>query len=405
MGIKLMVEIFDHWQDAGLTLGERSDLLVLAENANDRTRETWPKGGVHQDYIRKRAGKTAESWKNAIAKLVKKGVLSYAVRDGRELVGFPGQAAVYRIALLCPEAPHDGLMGQCTRAERSTPTVTLSERAEPEKGHLSEGMGHLPEKKGHLSEGEWSTPEVTPTPPYPSSKSPSTTSTSPAGPSEPEPQSEPEPTDGGGGGSDLRSTAIHVAASLDYEGKPPTRKQRTVIEDRLLVWLEAGWSMEGLVVILDIAGQQVRHAPTVYALRLDPAEMPAPEPLPAPALSRGGARGRVPSAEEYASLTVEEALFGSARPKAPAKSWAEASANVRQRMAGVGGGAREHQPFRNPVDDSVYDEPFWPTPPKPPWCGDPDCSETDRMREVEDAAGFKFAKQCPACHPDRASAA
>lgn len=45
MGVRLIVEILDHWQDIGLTPGERGDLIVLAENANDSSRETW--GAVH----------------------------------------------------------------------------------------------------------------------------------------------------------------------------------------------------------------------------------------------------------------------------------------------------------------------------------------------------------------------
>ena len=202
MGIKLMVEILDHWQDAGLTAGERSDLLVLAENANDRTRETWPKGGVHQAYILNRAGKTAQSWKNAIGKLMKKGVLTYAVHGGRELTGFPGQAAVYRIAPLCPDGPHDGLMGQCTRVERVTSGSTHSEGDGPGMGHLTDEEGHLSGGKGHLSDTDWVTSGSTPTPPYPSSKAPSNTSSSSVA-EEAEGPTVVGSSEGGGGGSDL----------------------------------------------------------------------------------------------------------------------------------------------------------------------------------------------------------
>jgi len=166
-----MVEVMDHWQDAGLTAGERADLLVIAENASDDNRETYPRGGIHQEYILKRVGKTAPAWRNAIGKLMKKGVLAYAVRDGRELSGFPGQVAVYRLAVLCPEAPHDGLRGQCTRPERVTSQVTQSvetEPVEPETGHLSgdpiDVMGHLTESNGSPHRWERVTSQVTPTP-------------------------------------------------------------------------------------------------------------------------------------------------------------------------------------------------------------------------------------------------
>src|SRR5690606_14948925 len=75
MGVRLMVEILDHWSDAGLTSGERSDLLVIAENANDATRETF--GSIHAPYILRRAGKSPAAWKNAIGKLMKKKALEY----------------------------------------------------------------------------------------------------------------------------------------------------------------------------------------------------------------------------------------------------------------------------------------------------------------------------------------
>ena len=190
MGIKLMVEIMDHWQDVGLTAGERNDLLVIAENASDGSRETFPKVGMHQEYILKRVGKNAAAWKNAIGKLMKKGALTYAVKNGREITGHPGQVAVYRIPVLCLDAPHDGLWGQCTRSERVTPEVTQSQIAvEP-----SAVMGHLRgdpnSAMGHLSDAERVTSQVTPSPPFPSG----TTSSTPAGP-----LAAPD-TKGGGGG-------------------------------------------------------------------------------------------------------------------------------------------------------------------------------------------------------------
>lgn len=38
---------------------------------------------------------------------------------------------------------------------------------------------------------------------------------------------------------------------------------------------------------------------------------------------------------------------------------------------------------------------------KPPHCGDTDCDEITRTREVEDADGLRVLVRCPACHPDR----
>lgn len=421
MGIKLMVEILDHWQDAGLTVGERSDLLVLAENANDGTRLTF--GPVHAPYILRRAGKTANGWKNAVGKLVAKKVLT---------VHTPGrikQAAVYRLERLCPESRHDGYKGHCVRPpkeERVTSEVTHPEK----EGHpAGDPMGHPSGdplgQEGHLAGAERVTSQVTPTPPYPSFKTPSTTSsTSPVEPPVDVSQSAPEVTDGGGGDISLRETAIHIAASLDYQGKPPTRKQRQLIEDRLLVFLDAGWTMEDLVIHLDLTGQVIRYAPAVYIDRLDPVELSGRRPsLAAPAPSRGGALGRVATAEEIRAATVESVFFGEAQPSVEPRTWAEAQANVQRRMSSPvsGGGTdanmaahfalrdqlarQEHKPYSNPRDDSIYDEPWtYPAPPKPAWCGEPECSETDRMRDDEDD-GLPVVRKCPKCHPDRPRAA
>ncbi|SNQ47055.1 hypothetical protein FRACA_170015 [Frankia canadensis] len=157
MGIRLIVEILDHHGDVpvpevidgqgrvrskarvGLAAGELRDLLVLAENANDESRETWltkrPDGrfdGVHADYIRRRAGgKSAAAWRNSITGLLRIGVIVHAEHDGRKVAGHRGSTAVYRIACLCPDPPHDGHRGLCTKPESVTVPVTQS----PEMGH------------------------------------------------------------------------------------------------------------------------------------------------------------------------------------------------------------------------------------------------------------------------------
>lgn len=41
----------------------------------------------------------------------------------------------------------------------------------------------------------------------------------------------------------------------------------------------------------------------------------------------------------------------------------------------------------------------------PTWCGDLDCSEIGRMRDVEDAAGHRMVMRCPKCHPHASQAA
>lgn len=36
---------------------------------------------------------------------------------------------------------------------------------------------------------------------------------------------------------------------------------------------------------------------------------------------------------------------------------------------------------------------------RPPWCGDPDCDEITRTRDVEDDRGLRYSAPCPNCHP------
>jgi hypothetical protein len=146
VGIRLIVEVLDHWQDVGLTAGERGDLIVIAEHTSDETRETVV--SIHKPYMFKRAGKSAAGWKNAIGKLMKKGVLEHAVKNGRRVTGHENQVAQYRITHLCPTRSHDGRWGQCTRNQEGH----LSGDPLGQEGHLS-GAKRVTSQvgEGHLS--------------------------------------------------------------------------------------------------------------------------------------------------------------------------------------------------------------------------------------------------------------
>lgn len=182
------MEVLDHYRDHGLTMGERDDLLVLAENANDTTRETY--GPVHEPYIRRRAGNKSErAWKNSIRALMAKKVLEPVVR------GAPRRHAVYRIPDLCPDPPHDGHLGYCTRPdpgeEQVTPQVTHpgspkdmghptgdpTQSDDPQRVTPGMPMGHLTGANGTPVGCEWVTPQVTP-PPLPP-RNPSLSSATP----------------------------------------------------------------------------------------------------------------------------------------------------------------------------------------------------------------------------------
>lgn len=371
MGIRLIVEVLDHWQDAGLTAGERSDLLLLAENANDQSRLTW--GPVHEEYMLHRANKSSAGWKNSIGKLIKKGVLVQHVQ------GHVGQVAVYRLAQLCPEAPHDGWRGHCTRPERVTPEVTLSEDGR-KKGHLSDDpQGHFSgdplDRKGHLAGGERVTSQVTPTPPVSSFKTPSNTSSSPAA------ESSTAVTEGGGGGDsffegptavgpsapELHPLAEPFVAALDFRGRPPGSKQHHRLVALVGAALDAGWVEQDLKTYLHLGGATVNSAAAVYAHRL------AADELPDPAAFREAARRPLEGTDAVVDGWMQ--LAGHSGPHRPYQdSW-----------------RRLEEEGRNGSRPQGWE--------RVPHCGDPDCDEVTRRRDVPGHDGLPTTTLCQRCHP------
>lgn len=405
MGVRLIVEVLDHWQGAGLTAGERSDLLLLAENANDRSRLTW--GPVHEEYMLHRANKSAAGWKNSIGKLMKKGVLVQHAQ------GHVGQVAVYRLAQLCPEAPHDGWRGHCTRPERVTPEVTLPDGGEAEEGHLSDDpQGHSSgdslEPKGHLAGVERVTSQVTPTPPVSSLKIPSNTSSSPAAASLPAAR-KPAPDGGGGGDSffegptttgpsagqgvavaspsvEQHPQAEPLVAALDFRGRPPGSKQRGRLVASVAAALDAGWVEQDLKTYLDLGGAAVNSAAAVYAHRL------AADELPDPATFREAARrpleGTDAVVDGWAALSRQ--LGGEELEHAPV---GHRSAVGRR---GYSGPARPNAAWDRIAEDAANGV----SPPgaeRYPHCGT--CDPVTRMREGGDWASERKGNPCGRCHP------
>jgi hypothetical protein len=257
MGIKLIVEVMDHWRDAGLTKGERDDLHVIAENANDATRETF--GPIHEDYILRRVDKQPESWRNSIDALKRKGVLEYAVRNGREMSGRRGQYAVYRIRALCPEAPHDGYKGHCKRPEKTAEGAPLpAERVTPQMTHP---LGNLPDdpskrlgnsvddpskRLGHPRDAEWVTPGMTPSPPAPVfDEPPRDQPPPPASPPWLVTGEEAEEEFAKKEDPELQDRAKTFVDKLPYDRRP-SRSERAELVRLVAVALVAGWSDEGL---------------------------------------------------------------------------------------------------------------------------------------------------------------
>ena len=96
MGVKLMVEVLDHYH------GPRSRKLWLvgfAENANDRTRTGWP----GREVLARRVGVSGSRASNIAAELIAEGVIK---REGSRRVGDDprrGRRTVYVLAELGPD--------------------------------------------------------------------------------------------------------------------------------------------------------------------------------------------------------------------------------------------------------------------------------------------------------------
>lgn len=302
MGVRLIVEILDHWQDAELTPGERWDLLVLAENANDGSRLTF--GPVHAPHILQRANKSPKGWKNAITALMRKKVITTHVP------GRINQFAVYHLEHLCTEPPHSGYKGHCTKPEKGVDSVDTPAQAEgypsanpptqeghlsddpvPKEGHLADDpMGHPADdplaREGHPADAERVIQQMTPTPLVSSFKdSPlSTPSSSVAEDPTEGSVGGTDGTDGGGGGNlpsgieEITKQCERVDAfvdSLDYRSRRPGRQQRMKIGQRVTVAFKAGWTENGLRRYLDISDDPaVRSAAAVYLHRLSEDELP-----------------------------------------------------------------------------------------------------------------------------------
>ena len=146
MGIRLFVEVLDYAPDT-LTWRERHALSVLAENANDNTRECWP--GIEDDpTIAHRMRLPARSSRYEVMK---------ALREKKALegvtAGHRGQRAVYRIPVLGPakgpgfpdpiDEKGSGLPGHSVRDPRTQTEEKGPGNTDP---NSEKGSGNDPER-------------------------------------------------------------------------------------------------------------------------------------------------------------------------------------------------------------------------------------------------------------------
>lgn len=129
MGIRLVVEVLDH-APADLTAVDRLVLIVLAEQANDQTRECWPGWELIARRMQwagyRDGGKNAVS--KALANLARRGVEVRvpigATDDGKAVYAAHGRRTTYRIPPLrrvASTATHDGSEGWHSLPPKDTP--------------------------------------------------------------------------------------------------------------------------------------------------------------------------------------------------------------------------------------------------------------------------------------------
>jgi len=96
MGVRLIREVLDH-APADLTPAERLLLVVLAENANDTTREAWP----GMDVLAHRTGLTPDGVSKVLFRLARRGlevrVPLCTDRRGRLVFAVRGRRTTYRL--------------------------------------------------------------------------------------------------------------------------------------------------------------------------------------------------------------------------------------------------------------------------------------------------------------------
>jgi hypothetical protein len=312
----------------------------------------------------------------------------WLLRDRPEIARARAEHARTRYALMVPSDPRGH--GPETTMPRSGDDHAMGQsgpRHGPEPTEAWSGAGH----KSSLNPDE----------------SPTSTSSSPAEPVETEPPATPDVTDGGGGGvSPSRQIAEEITAVLDYRGTIPDKRQRQTIVGRLAAAIDAGWTIGGLAVYLDLGDAPVQSPAAVYAHRLHPDRLPDPETPTAPAAAAGGIRGPALTAADYEGLTLQDVL-GERQPVpddgSVAAQWQQASQRAAARLAGVGG--RSGTDGRMDGWDDIkhqligyqpYSNDPWRTPADPaeaakiPWCKHWDCDEKTRLRD---------GQVCPECHP------
>ncbi|MFF8297718.1 hypothetical protein ACF07M_20290 [Streptomyces globisporus] len=174
---------------------------------------------------------------------------------------------------------------------------------------------------------------------------------------------------GGGGDSSFEDQAAEaLVASLDYRGTAPKPSQVATIRRRAAAALRAGWTEQELKECLDLKGDpNVRDAAALYGHRLKPEELPALQAF------REAARRPLEGTDAIVSGWMD--LAGRSGPHKPYQdSW-----------------GRLEEEGRNGSRPQGWE--------KVAHCGDPDCDELTRRRDVLGHDGLPTTTLCQRCHP------
>lgn len=299
MGIRLIVEVLEHAPD-DLTWRERHALTVLAENANDGTRECWP--GIEEDEaIAHRMRLPGRSSRYEVMKALRAKKAIETVSAGRR-----GHRAVYRITDLAPAKgpgtpdangekgsgePGHGVRETWTQSTRKGPGTT-----DPNSG---KGSGNDPERVRE-----------------PHGRGPGTTDPFPSDPSTPQEEEASAP-------SIVRTI---TADDKDEYGRFwvlfPKSKDPDRTRDAWIAEVLAGADPEQITAAAvsyarEVVGEPWRFVKTSarWLTERRYLDKHAPEPNGKPNLRAvdgnqrpGGVRGPVLTADEINSLTIEDVL-------------------------------------------------------------------------------------------------
>jgi len=338
MALSLILEVLDHAPDS-LTPKEHLAAIVLAENANERTRQIWD--SIEDPKIMARIRVKRARLYELIEGLIEKGVLEQTA------VGQKQTRARYRFRVLCP--------AQCPEHPDTEAKVSVRESRNLNNAQRPED----PDVSVHGFRTPTPSLLVNKPPPPPAAD----TDTSGA----------QEAAAGGGcAEQEPNPDADTVIDKLDLQ-RQPGRSERAQLLAPITAALAAGWSVPDLIATLDRdwtgANDRVRTA--IYRAK----------DLGAPRTKTSGAQGgfampphcgtchpqtrMLEDPETRAPLARCPRCHPAAteeprqRPSATARALAQADAageEAKRIIAAARTGT--HQPYRNPDDPSVYFEPI-----------------------------------------------